>query len=68
DGELLVNCAQVMRDHGYEVEQAFVLIDRTEGDAAEALEEVGVNLFPVIRLGDQELEGIVEKARRTRRL
>jgi orotate phosphoribosyltransferase len=66
DGELLVNCVKEMRSCGYRVERAFVLIDRTEGDSIEALADIGVELLPMIRLNDQELEDIVGRARRTR--
>jgi orotate phosphoribosyltransferase len=65
DGELLVTCVKVMREHGYEVTTAFVLIDRTEGDSLEALANVDVTLMPLTRLGDQDLEGIAERGRRT---
>lgn len=66
DGELLVTCVEVMRDHGYEITTAFVLIDRPEGDSVDALATVGVTLLPLTQLRDQDLESIAERGRRTR--
>lgn len=65
DGELLVNTVIVMRDCGYEVTDAFVLIDRPEGDSREVLAQIGVTLSPLCTLSDQELEAIAAKGRRS---
>lgn len=65
DGDLLVQCAKVLREGGYEVTDTFVLIDRPEGDAHEALMQVGVTLWPLRSLGDQELESIAARGRRS---
>jgi orotate phosphoribosyltransferase len=65
DGELLVNCVKVLRESGYEVTDAFVLVDRPEGDARSALMAVGVTLSPLYSLGDQDLESIAAHGRRT---
>jgi orotate phosphoribosyltransferase len=64
DGELLVNTVIVLRDCGYEVTDAFVLIDRPEGDTREALAQIGVALHPLCTLSDQDLEAIAAKGRR----
>jgi orotate phosphoribosyltransferase len=65
DGQLLVNCVQVLREAGYAVSDAFVLVDRPEGDSEEALAEVGVRLWPLHRLADQDLESLAARGRRT---
>lgn len=65
DGDLLVDCVHRVRRMGYVVDRAYVLIDRTEGDSASVLAEVGVTLLPIVRLGDIELEDIVNRARAT---
>ena len=61
-----MTCVEEMREQGYEVHHAFVLIDRTEGDSTEELARIGVTLIPLMRIGDGDLEGIVERARRGR--
>lgn len=63
DGELLANYAQLMRESGYDVQDAYVLIDRTEGDSAERLAELDVSLHPLLSLDDQKLRSIVNRAR-----
>jgi orotate phosphoribosyltransferase len=65
DGELLVRSVTVLRECGYQVSDAFVLIDRKEGDATESLAEQGVTLRSLCSLGDQELESIAAIGRRT---
>ena len=64
DGDLLVHSVEVLRKAGYEVTTAFVLVDRKEGDAGDALKKVGVRLVPLLRLGDQDLEALAERGRR----
>lgn len=63
DGELLATCAAVMRANGYVVTDAFVLIDRTEGDSDERLREMGVALHPLLQLDDHKIRDIVRRAR-----
>jgi len=63
DGELLATCAVTMREHGYKVTDAYVLIDRTEGDSEERLGEIGITLHPLIRLDDHKIRDIVSQAR-----
>jgi len=65
DGELLVHCVTTLRQDGYEVKEAFVLIDRREGDALDALAQEGVSLRALYSLGDQELESIAAIGRRS---
>ena len=52
-----------MRESGYDVQDAYVLIDRTEGDSAERLAELDVSLHPLLSLDDQKLRSIVNRAR-----
>lgn len=63
DGELLANCAEVMRENGYEVRDAYVLIDRTEGDSIDRLADLGISLHALISLDDHKLRNIVNRAR-----
>lgn len=63
DGEMLANCVQTLRDCGYEVRDAYVLIDRTEGDSAEQLTERGVSLHPLLELDDHRIRDLVSRAR-----
>jgi len=63
DGELLANCTETMRDCGYEVEDAYVLIDRTEGDSVERLAELGIALHSLVDLDDHKIRGLVSRAR-----
>ncbi|HEY8473265.1 MAG TPA: hypothetical protein VIL37_11615 [Natronosporangium sp.] len=64
DGDLLVHCVQVLSANGYTVRRAFVLVDRPEGDAEEALAKVGVELVPLFRYSDQDLEALASRGRR----
>lgn len=63
DGELLANCAQVMRESGYEVRDAYVLIARNEGDATERLAELDISLHPLLRLDDHKILDLASRAR-----
>lgn len=63
DGELLANCAVVMRESGFEVTDAYVLIDRTEGDSVERLAELGISLHPLLGLDDHKIRDLVSRAR-----
>jgi len=64
DGELLVSCVAKLRECGYAVADAFVLVDRPEGDAPEALAEVGVRLWPLYRFSDRDLEQLAARGRK----
>jgi orotate phosphoribosyltransferase len=64
DGELLAICAELLRENGYEINDAYVLIDRTEGDSTERLADLGITLHPLLRLDDVRLRDIVSRARR----
>jgi orotate phosphoribosyltransferase len=63
DGELLANCTLVMRESGFEVTDAYVLVDRIEGDSVERLAELGVSLHPLLRLDDHNIRDLVSRAR-----
>lgn len=63
DGELLANCVRVTRESGFEVRDAYVLIDRTEGDSVERLAELGVALHPLLGLDDHKIRDLVGRAR-----
>jgi orotate phosphoribosyltransferase len=63
DGELLANCVQTLRESGYQVRDAYVLIDRTEGDSVELLSELGVSLHSLLDLDDHKIRGLVGRAR-----
>jgi orotate phosphoribosyltransferase len=63
DGELLANCVQTLRESGYEVRDAYVLIDRTEGDSVDQLSELGVALHSLLDLDDHRIRGLVGRAR-----
>jgi orotate phosphoribosyltransferase len=63
DGELLANCVQTLREGGYEVQDAYVLIDRTEGDSRERLSELDVSLHSMLDLDDHKIRGLVSRAR-----
>jgi len=65
DGELLANCVEVLRTNGYVVKDAYVLVDRTEGDSSGLLSSMGVALHPLLQLNDQKLREIVSRARQT---
>ena len=65
DGELLAISAQTMRDSGYQVRDAYVLIDRTEGDSVEQLAQLGITLHPLLNMDDHKLRDIVRQARQT---
>ena len=66
DGELLANCAEIMRENGYEVRDAYVLIDRTEGDSIDRLADLDISLHALLSLNDHKLRDIVSRARRGR--
>src|SRR5262249_1954002 len=63
DGELLANCAQVMQESGFDVRDAYVLIDRTEGDSVERLAELGISLHPLLAVDDNKIGDLVGRAR-----
>jgi len=64
DGELLSTSVRDLRDSGYEVTDAFVLIDRPECDAHDELAKIGVRLWPLRSFSDNELESIAARGRR----
>jgi orotate phosphoribosyltransferase len=64
DGELLANCVQTLREGGYDVQDAYVLIDRTEGDSVDQLSELGVSLHSLLDLDDHKIRGLVGRARK----
>lgn len=63
DGELLANCVLTLRECGYEVKDAYVLIDRTEGDSVDLLAELDVGLHSLLDLDDHKIRGLVGRAR-----
>jgi orotate phosphoribosyltransferase len=63
DGELLANCFATLDGAGYEVKDAYVLIDRVEGDSAERLAEHQVTLHPMLRMDDHRIRRLVKDAR-----
>jgi orotate phosphoribosyltransferase len=55
DGDLLVTAAERLRDAGHTVSDAFVLINRSEGDAGQLLADHGVHLSWVWEAADADL-------------
>lgn len=64
DGEFLADCVASARETGITIDRAFTLVDRTEGDARDQLQAVGVELVSQRRLGDGDLAEIATKGRR----
>lgn len=58
DGHLLAEAIASLRREGIYVSDVFVLIHRTEGDAEEKVEGLGVRFHKVISLDDRELRRI----------
>ena len=56
DGEISCGRIEAARSLGWVIEHHAVLVDRSDGDAAQALGAIGVQLLPVLRLDDEELD------------
>jgi orotate phosphoribosyltransferase len=62
DGEMLSEAVLNLRKGGIYVNQAFVIVDRIEGDALRMLGELGVDLRHRYQLNDNDLRGFKENA------
>ena len=46
-GDSLIQCAEILRSKGTEVDQAFVVYDRRNEEATNKLNEAGLNVFAI---------------------
>jgi orotate phosphoribosyltransferase len=64
DGDLLVTAAERLRDAGHTVSEAFVLVNRPEGDATELLADHAVRLSWLWEAADADLFLLRQEAQR----
>lgn len=55
DGYMVIDCANVLRNHGIDMNDAFVLFYRTEGKGMDLLEKANIRLHRILDIDDEQL-------------
>ena len=63
EGEMLLDAVESLRECGIWVDKAFVLVNRSEGDAKMYLERAGIDYSYAISLSDADLAGLLSEGR-----
>lgn len=63
EGEMLLDAVESLRNVGIAVDQAYVLVDRPEGDARKHFENAGIRYSCAVSLSDMDLAALLSNAR-----